>query len=55
MQGEAGRVGSVSPGEEKAQGDLIKAYKYPIGEYEEGGARHFSVVPSDRTSGSGTN
>jgi len=32
MWGEAERDGSVQPGEEKAQGDLISVYKYLTGE-----------------------
>lgn len=40
MRGEAERVRSFQPGEEKAQGDVINAYKYLLGGYEAGGARH---------------
>jgi len=52
-QGEAERAGTVQPGEEKAQGDLINADKYLKGGCEENGARLLPMVPSDRTRGSG--
>lgn len=45
------KAGDVKP-EEKAQGDLIYVYIYLMGGNEEDGARHFSVVPNDRTRGS---
>jgi len=48
---EADRTGTVQPGEEKAQGDLIHVYKYLQGRCKEDRARLCSVVPSDRTKG----
>ena len=53
VRGEAEKSGTVQPGEEKAQGDLINAYKYMNGGTKEGGARIFSVAPSDRLGGNG--
>ena len=50
--GKAERAGTVQPGEEKAQGDLIHVYKYRMGGNEEDGARLFPVMPSARTRGS---
>jgi len=35
------RTGTVQPGEEKIQGDLIDGYKHPIGEDREGAVRLF--------------
>jgi len=49
----AGRAETVQPGEEKAQGDFISLYKYLKGGCKQDGARLFSVVPWDRTRGSG--
>ena len=43
----------VHPRAEKAQGDLINVQKYLMGGNEEDGASLFSVVPTDRTRGSG--
>ena len=48
---EAGRAGTVQPGEEKAQGDLIHVYQYLTGGNKDEGTRLFSVVPSARTRG----
>ena len=48
------RAGTVQPGEEKAQRDLIHVYKYREGGHnEEEGDRLFSVLPTDRTRDSG--
>jgi len=44
-------VRTFQSGEEKAWGDLINGYKYPMGGNEEERARLFSVVPTDRTTG----
>ncbi|KAK4819773.1 LOW QUALITY PROTEIN: hypothetical protein QYF61_011373 [Mycteria americana] len=49
----AERPGTVQPGEEKAQGDLINVCKYLKRGCKENGARLFSLVPSGRTRGSG--
>jgi len=43
----------VKPGEEKAQEDLINVWKYLKGGCKEDKARILSVVPSDRTRGTG--
>ncbi|KAK4812717.1 hypothetical protein QYF61_015036 [Mycteria americana] len=47
------RAGTVQPGAEQAQADLIRVCKYLEGGCGEDGARLFSVVPRDRTSGHG--
>ncbi|KAK4812728.1 hypothetical protein QYF61_015047 [Mycteria americana] len=47
------RAGTVQPGAEQAQADLIRVCKYLEGVCGEDGARLFSVVPRDRTSGHG--
>ena len=51
--GKAERAGAAQPGEEKAQEDLINAYKYMNGGSKEDGPRLFSVVSSDRLGGTG--
>jgi len=51
--GEAETAGNVQAGEEKAQERLSNTCKYLMGNSEEGGARHFSVVPRGRTRDNG--
>lgn len=48
----AERAGTVQPGEEMSQGDLVNVYTYLMGGSKEYRVRIFTVLPSQRTRGS---
>jgi len=50
---DTGKVGTVRPGEEKAQGYVINIYKYLMLVYKEDADRLFSAVPNHRKRGNG--
>lgn len=54
LEGEAEGARTLRAGKEKVQGDHINVYKYLMSGSKEYGAKVFSVVPSERTRGSGT-
>lgn len=53
LQGQAGRVGALLPGEEKAPGGLTVAFQYLEGAYKKAGERLFIRVHSDGMRGNG--